>query len=85
MGLLHQRLVQILDEVVRMFQADGEAQEVLWRGGPGALNGGPVLDQAFGPPEADRPGEQPHPTGHPQGRLTASPHLKRKQPSEGRH
>src|SRR5215831_1147391 len=56
-GLSRKRLLEILDQVVRVLEADREPQEIL--GGPraGALDRRAVLDQALGPAEARGAGE----------------------------
>ena len=61
---LCERLVQVSDQVSGVFEADGEAQQVLGRGGAGFFDGGAVFDQAVGSAEAGGAGNQVQPGGN---------------------
>src|SRR6266436_5761102 len=51
-GWSRQRLLEVLDQVVRVLETDREPQEVLRRARAGALDRRAVLDQALRPAEA---------------------------------
>src|SRR5690242_10926974 len=77
MSLRLQRPRQILDQVVGMFQADGEAQQILGRARLWPLDGSAMLDQALRPAQAGRAREERRARRHRHRPLAVAAHLER--------
>ena len=58
-----QGLLQIVDQILHILDAGGQAQQVRGHRGAGAFDAGAVLDQALGPAERGRPLPDRHPRG----------------------
>src|SRR5262252_9645162 len=80
-----ERLAEVVEQIVRVLETDGDAQEVLGRRRAGTLARGPVLDQALGPAEARRVDEDLQTRGGPQSRVAAAAHAEGQHAAEGGH
>src|SRR6185295_7093297 len=67
-----QRLQEVGDEVFRVLEPDGEADQVLRRPGVKPFARGAMLDQALDAAERGGAGEQPRPPDRGEGRLPAA-------------
>src|ERR1035437_4644206 len=79
-----QRLIQIGDQVVGVFQADGEAQQVLRGARRGTLDAGAVLDEAVRAAQAGGAYEELALRGHAERGCARSLHLEGEHAAEHR-
>src|SRR5690348_4726056 len=77
-----QRLLQVLNQIVRMFQSNGEPQQVRRAARVRTLDGSAVLNEAVRTAEAGGVGEDLHRTEHLERFGPAAFHLHRHQPTK---
>ena len=81
-GERHERLLDIRDQVLDAFEANGEPQQIGWAGTAGPLDARPVLDQAFDAAERGRPLPHLHASGAGDGGCLAAPDAHRQHAAE---
>src|SRR5437867_5338835 len=78
-------LLEVVDQVVGVLEADRKPQQVLRRSGARTLDRGAVLDEALRPAEARGSREDPQLRRHLHGARPIALHLPRDHAPEGRH
>src|SRR5689334_18313951 len=78
-------LLQVRDQVARVFEADGQAQQIGRRLRSGSFDGGAMLDEAVRAAEAGGPGEQADSGRYSHGLIAAAAYLRGEHCAESGH